>query len=170
MIKTLIFFLLLISTFVRAQDVFEFCRSGDLKGLKALVEKEPNCVNAKNEYGFSPLIIASYRGQVSIVKFLLSHGANINFESEEGPALMGTCYSGNYKLSKLLIKAGADVNYQHKSGNTPLHYAVTSGNGQLIKYLISCGADVKKINGEGKSARDIAEDSGNIRAIQLLEK
>ncbi len=170
MSKVLISFLLFLSAFVRSQNVFEFCRSGDLKGLKALVEKEPDCVNAKNEYGFSPLIIASYRGQVAIVKFLLKNGANIDFESEEGPALMGTCYSGNYNLSKLLIKAGADVNYQHKSGNTPIHYATISGNSQLVKYLMTRRADPTKINADGKSAKDLAKDNGDIKILQLFER
>jgi ankyrin repeat protein len=50
------------------------CKDGNLEKVKQLLEKGAD-VNAKNKYGGTALMYASYQGHEEIVKLLKSYGA-----------------------------------------------------------------------------------------------
>ena len=61
---------------------------------------------------------------VSDVRFLIEHGANVNSVTKFGRSpLHEAALYGRYDISKLLIEAGADVNARNPRGETPLYYA-----------------------------------------------
>jgi len=152
-----------------AQGIFDACRKGDTSAIIAMIKVNPDTVNCRNEGGFTPLIIAGYKGQIEVVKLLLKHNADVNAKSGEGTVLMGACFKGNVELATLLIKHHADVNSANDLGTTPLMYAILGQKIELIKLLLDNGAvkDVKERS--GKTALDYAIQSGNKEIIELVD-
>jgi ankyrin repeat protein len=152
-----------------AQGIFDACRKGDTSAIKAMIKVNPDTVNCRNEGGFTPLIIAGYKGQIEVVKLLLKHNADVNAKSGEGTVLMGACFKGNVELAALLIKHHADVNSANDLGTTPLMYAILGQKIELINLLLDNGAvkDVKERS--GKTALDYAIQSGNKEIIELVD-
>ncbi len=166
--KLSVVILFLITTTLSAQDVFEAARLGDLTRLRELVKLKPDTVNALNNAGFTPLIIAVYRDRIEAVEFLLASGANVDADSPEGSALLGACYKGHLRLAQLLIGRGAALNRPNTHGTTALMYAAMSGNAELVKFLLNRGADKKAAEKSGKTALDYAAVSGSVEIRRLL--
>ena len=71
-------------------SIFEACRTGDVAIIEELYQANPAVINSVDAKGFTPLILASYNEQGTIVDFLLEKGANINAQDVAGnTALMG---------------------------------------------------------------------------------
>jgi ankyrin repeat protein len=159
----------LLSFHSSAQGIFDACRKGDTSAIKAMIKVNRDTVNCRNESGFTPLIIAGYKGQIEVVKLLLKHKADVNAKSGEGTVLMGACFKGNVELAELLMKHHADVNSANDLGTTPLMYAILGQKIELIKLLLENGAvkDVKERS--GKTALDYAIQSGNKEIIDLVD-
>ena len=56
---------------------------GHLEIVKFLLEKGAS-IDSKNDYGSTPLHLASMKGHLEIVKLLLGEGANIDAKDENG--------------------------------------------------------------------------------------
>src|SRR6187402_94274 len=68
-------------------------------------------VNARNDYGATPLSEAAITGNVAVIGKLLSAGAEVDGANADGQtALMVLARTSNVEAAKLLIKHGADVN------------------------------------------------------------
>ncbi|KAL6628014.1 ankyrin repeat-containing domain protein [Neocallimastix sp. 'constans'] len=95
------------------------------------------------------LVNACECGKISLVKYLIEHGLDINKENIQGQSLLFyACSGGNENLVKYLIEQkGADINKEDKyNGETILFNACSSGNENLVKYLIEHGLDINKEN------------------------
>ena len=111
------------------------CKYGDLDKVKKLIDKGAN-VNAKNEYGWTPLHIAAWKGHPKVVKLLIKAGAKVNATKDDGwtPLHLAARW-GNTEISKLLIDKGANVNATNDDGDTPLHYAAKYGHIEIVEIL-----------------------------------
>jgi ankyrin repeat protein len=82
----------------------------------------PGNVNARNQWGSTPLIEASARGRAGIVKALLVAGADANAADNSGStALIWACRNGSLESARLLVAAKALVNARNAGGRTPLN-------------------------------------------------
>ena len=98
--------------------IIHAARLGETAVLQELIDKHAN-VNATDEKGYTPLIIACYNNQYEAAKFLLQSGAYVNAQDHGGnTALMGGSFKGYPDIAELLIKNGADLNMQHGNGGT----------------------------------------------------
>lgn len=90
-----------------------------------------------NQYGWTPLHIASYNGELSKVNLLLKSTAHINTKDNTGcTPLHRAVQSGFITLVETLINKGANANIQNNAGNTPLHWALQWGYIKIINFLI----------------------------------
>merc|ERR1712078_113458 len=65
-------------------------------------------VNAKSEYGATPLHWASQEGYTDIVKLLIEKGADVNAKDEEGKTPLNWASEGGHTdIVKLLVEKGA---------------------------------------------------------------
>lgn len=79
---------------------------------------------------FTPLIIATFEKQTSIVKFLLENGADPNY-SGINKVFNNLSYSiveSNIEIVGLLLKHGADVESKDKFFRSPVHYLFMTSN------------------------------------------
>ena len=114
-------------------------------------------VNTRRNNDQTPLHIASYFGNVEIVRLLLDHGADpeANAEGDMGEKPLHKVSCGKYRspedgvrVAELLLERGADVNTRCNDHCTPLHIASYFGNIEIVRLLLDNGAD-PETNAEG---------------------
>ncbi len=119
---------------------------GDLKKVKEIIDRDPNQINVQDVQGFTPLHLASGKGHIEIVEFLLNHGADTELEICTGdtPLTLATRFAGGgkYETIKALLEHGAMVDHKGLLGQTALHHATIYSGEKAINLLISYGADV----------------------------
>lgn len=72
-----------------------------------------------------------------IIKFLVEHGVDINYENKKGyTPLTEAIKINDIDLVKYLVELGANVNKPNKSGITPIAYAVVLNNFPIATYLV----------------------------------
>ena len=104
-------------------------------------------------YGMPLLHVAVQEENFEFVKFLVSHGADVNGKDTDGSTVIHRAANRNEKLAiiRFLVSKGAgiNINTQDMGGDTPLHVAAFSGYVAVAQYLVSQGADVNIQNREG---------------------
>ncbi|MDH6251085.1 ankyrin repeat protein [Chryseobacterium sp. H1D6B] len=159
----------LISAQEKSKSIFDTARSGTVAEVKEQMKKNPDVINQTNESGFSPLILACYRGNVEVADFLIDHVKDINYTSQEGTALAGLSVKYNKKLAEHLLKKNADPNIPDATGSTPLFWAVKFGNKELIELLLRYKADKSKKDSMGMTPFEYALQTNNKEIINLLK-
>ena len=150
---------------------FDDCRTGNLTGLKQLIEDDPSLVQARDTKGFTPLIIAVYNHQPEIAQYLIEKGADVNAQDTAGnTALMGAAFKGYVNLAQMLIDAGADVNLRNGNGAPALTFAATFGQQQIAQVLLNKGALINLPDARGKTSYDHAVLQENEAMIALMKK
>lgn len=165
-------FLFIISfQFALAQEknIFDIARTGTVADAKNFVKENPKAVLSVNENGFSALVLATYRGNNEIAKFLIENGSDINGNSAMGTPLMAAVVKGNNEIAKLLIEKGANLNPTDANGTTALIYAVQFKNVELVKLLVEKKADKTNVDKKGKTAFEYAVFSENEEIMNLLK-
>jgi len=72
------------------------CEDGDLEEAQSLIDKGANIEAEDNINGWSPLVIASWKGHEPIVRLLIDKGANI-----EAWALQEAAFGGHASILEL---------------------------------------------------------------------
>lgn len=115
----------------------------------------------------SPLFMSAKRGNVSIARRLLDHGAQVDRCVVGGTALEEAVGSGNVALVELFISRGAAVeNLKH--GMTPLYYSAMKGHAQVCAALLRGGAEVDLEKGNCTTPLIAACQHGRENVVSLL--
>ncbi len=169
MMKIIILLFLLTQTVFAQTNVFDIARSGTVEQVRELFKTNPESINSKNENGHTPLILATYRGNVAVAKFLIENSKTINVAADMGTPLMAATVKGDVDLAILLLENDANPNLTDDNGTVALMYAIQFQNIDLVKLLLANKADKTLKNKEGKSAFDYAIKSGNQVIIDLIK-
>ncbi len=148
-------------------DIWEEMTVEQLKGH--LQKKD---VNARNEYGQTPLMIASgWNSNPEIVQLLIDNGANINGRDIGGstPLMYASQHTSNPEVIQLLIDSGANINGRDKNGYTPLMYASAHNfNPEVIQLLINNGANIDAMRENRDTALIIASFHNTPEVVEIL--
>jgi len=105
-----------------AGGIMKAAQSGDLDKVKEFVLKNPELVNTKGGKNETLLLKAVESGNLELVEFLLSKGADVNACDKGGDTPLHKASAlGHQAMAKLLIDRGADVNSIGLYGWQPLH-------------------------------------------------
>ena len=165
----LFFFLFLFQGAFSQQDIFDIARKGTAEELKTAMKQNPDIINSVNKEGYSPLILASYKGNVAVAHILIQNVKDINGSSPMGTPLMAAVVKGNKEIVQALPENNADPNLTDVHGTTALIYAVQFKNAAILKLLLDHKADKSKIDDKGKTAFEYAVFSNDEEIINLLK-
>eukprot|EP00658_Telonema_sp_P-2_P022081 TRINITY_DN18814_c0_g1_i1.p1 TRINITY_DN18814_c0_g1~~TRINITY_DN18814_c0_g1_i1.p1 ORF type:complete len:253 (+),score=56.33 TRINITY_DN18814_c0_g1_i1:112-870(+) len=128
----------------RAKDVDLLRASveGNLDHVKLVSTHLPERVNMADETGYTPLILASEYGHLSIVQVLLKSKADVAAQTRamRFTALHLAAREGKEEVVGELLSARADMGTQDKDDRTALALALESGHKNVIKLLKSDGS------------------------------
>ncbi|XP_075220577.1 uncharacterized protein LOC142323987 [Lycorma delicatula] len=113
----------------------------------SLLIKYGACVNARDNYGRTPLMqpLIAQRRDIRAVYELINGGAGIKEIDSYGNTLLH--YANSAELAYVFVKCGAPVNIKNSLGQTPLMFAILlQKNVDVIKSLVECGEDVNCVD------------------------
>ena len=147
-------------------------------------------LEARDQYGATPLNWAAGYGCAECVTLLLKAGAKVMARNLKGVTPL---HVAGPKIAPLLIAAGADINGVDSNGNkplhrqfhsaflpvgvnvrnsqgfTPLHFAALDGNEEAVRWLLSQGADPSAASTAPYEYRDGLGAEWGREQVQLIE-
>nr|WP_064591338.1 ankyrin repeat domain-containing protein [Orientia tsutsugamushi] len=150
-------------------------RNHDFKMTEILLSHGNAIIDMQNNKGQTPLHLAStrphtYQGasallskeSLSIAQALLTHGANVNLEDEDGNTALhcATNHFHHKEITEILLNHGANVNAQNNLGDTALHRAAKNGLLPTVVCLLKSGANVHLKGENGNSVLHCAAQQG----------
>jgi ankyrin repeat protein len=123
-----------------------------------LVEHGAN-VDTRDKDHVTLLHLASYFRERNLVRVLLSHGAYVNAEDDQGRTPLYTLFweADDYSdedffgVAQLLVERGAVLNAREKNYETPLHLVSYLPDLKLVQMLLDRGANVNAEDNRGRT-------------------
>ncbi|KAJ3931415.1 MAG: ankyrin repeat-containing domain protein [Lentinula lateritia] len=142
--------------------------AGNKKMLEFLMSKG---AKIDFQYGSALQSVAYHTGNISISKWLLDNGANVNVQvGQFGNALQASVWGHHKSTIKLLIEYGANINATGGPYGSALQAAGIMGKEEIVQLLLDYGADVHAHYGQLDTALQAAACCGNAKIIELLLK
>ncbi|XP_036176025.1 BRCA1-associated RING domain protein 1 isoform X2 [Myotis myotis] len=121
----------------------------------------------RNHKGETLLHIASIKGDIPSVAYLLQNGSDPNVKDHAGwTPLHEACSHGHLQVVELLLQHKALVNTPGYQNDSPLHDAAKNGHVDIVKLLLSHGASRNAVNIFGLRPVDYA-DSKTMKSLLL---
>ena len=120
--------------------------SGDLARLRSLLA-EGVSVDSVDEDGTTALMAGAFAGERRVVRLLLDHGADPNFQDDSDLTALMNAVIGDGEMDlegghdvfreivEVLLEAGADTRLEDETGSTAVGYAVLYGLDDLARLL-----------------------------------
>jgi len=148
--------------------------------ITQLLLSEGAKVDAKDKFGFTPLISAAANGNYKSAKALLEMGADIEVQDTgkwQGTAILwASVFSGQKNWNdvvKLLVAKKANVNVHFKNMGVhnwyPLHFVANAGTLEMTKLLVDAGAEVNPVDGNGRTPMYLAQNGGHQEVVKYLK-
>ncbi len=179
-----------------AESLFQAVKQSDLAAVKAILDRDPGLLEARDPNGLSVLLVATYYGRKEILNDLLGRGPRLTvFEAAAagvpGPvrqavdenASLATAYApdgytalglasffGHLEIVNLLLGRGAEVNApsRNEMGVMALHSAAAAQHLAIAEVLIENGAEVNRPSAGGSTALHRAAQNGQLAMVRLL--
>jgi ankyrin repeat protein len=154
-------------------DVFAACMAGARERALELIGREPGLVEAYSGDGWTPLHLACFFAQSSLVEALIAQGADVNARSRNAmrnAPLHAAAAGRTREALRVLLEHGADVNARQEGGWTALHAASQNGDVEMARLLIAGGADVEIRAANQQNAMDLALGKGHQAVVDLLDE
>lgn len=141
-------------------------------GVVELLIEHGADVNRGDIGGTTPLMRLMQGGisQSDKVNLLLNYEADTRSVDNKGLTVLHyMAKSGRLANPEILIKHGADLNARDRSGQTPLHSAVTGiNNPNVIEALIELGADMNATDNKGNTPLHEGAGMGRVQSVEAL--
>ena len=125
-----------------------------------IFERQKELVNSKQQDDFTTVLYACHRGNLEILKLLVSFGGDVRASSRNGVTCLHlACVSGNLDVVKyLLLVHDFDCRIKSaSSGSQPIHVATNAGNLDIVQYLVQvCSVDPLAEDRNGENCLTLA--------------
>lgn len=148
LVRKLTFMVLCVGLFLSAgvfgaQEIFDAIKAGDLAKVKAVVEADPQVLNAQDHYGQTPLVAALQAEKPEIAAFLIAGGADVNARDTAGATPLSYAITGGFSgIAKMLIERKADIDTPAMWKLRPLAFALEFGRLDIAGMLLDKGAAI----------------------------
>ena len=90
---------------INRYNLIEAMKNNDINKINSILKSGKADINSKDKYCETALMIASYKGNLEIVKLLIDNGADINAKDNEGwNALIEASYEGHLGVVQYLVE------------------------------------------------------------------
>lgn len=149
-----------------AAELFAAIKQGDDAAAERLLDADPTLLDARDENGLSPTLVALYHGKNDIAKALLARGPKLNaFEAAA---------AGDAKRVRDLVGLDRDLaNAVSPDGFSALGLAAFFKRREVVRYLLEMGADPRPASRQGGFTAlhsAVATDAGDVdvEIVRLL--
>ena len=150
-----------------APGALELLQSGDLDGLRRLLDQDSAASESRDATGVSLLMHALYRGQRDLAELIASKKKALDqFEA----ASLGRLDSLKKSIGEEIRRESTAVNARSKDGFTALHFASYFGQPAAARVLIENGAAVDAVAANPTQVMPLhsAASARNLEAVRLL--
>ena len=146
------------------------CRAGDIQKVQQLLQSGTRVNSADKGTGLFALGIAAYKGNFPLVKYLIENGADVNFQSFLGPAILA---SKTEEIALFLLEQGTDLSrYKGEKGSLiyKLLFFTAAGNGWniLLSEIHKKTANPDLLDNNNRTPLFAAASNGNIETLKML--
>jgi hypothetical protein len=126
-------------------------------------------VRGRNGFIWTPLMWASKNGYVDIVKWLLSHGADLNARTAHGwNSLHFATFCSRIEVARILLDHNIDVEAQTNNGQTPSRLALDNGRVDIVGLLLGHCVDVNVRDDRYWTPLHFASSEGDLELMRML--
>jgi len=129
-------------------------KSESPKAAMVLAKHPQTNLNAQNQVGETPLMLAAINNQLELAKVLIENGADVN--KPDWTPLHYAATRGHRDMMRLLLDNDAYIDSESANGTTPLMLAAYSGTPLAVKLLLEEGADPTLVNHGQATALSLA--------------
>jgi len=124
------------------ENLLKYSQVGDFENVKIALEEGAD-VHAKNENGYTALLVTAWGGNTDVAKLLIEKGADVNVKgNDDWTPLMYAAQEGHTEIVKLLIENNADVNVKLPNRDlTALMLSAKKGHIEIVSLLKKAGAN-----------------------------
>lgn len=141
-------------------------REPSLKVAETLISWPKTDIDFRNSQDESPLMIASLKGHLDIVRKLIERDADVN--KTGWTPLHYAATGGDVAVIRLLLEHSAYIDASSPNGSTPLMMAAMYGTASAVKLLLEEGADPLLKNDLELSAIDFANRARREESAQII--
>ena len=149
------------------------CKEDVMIIVKSLIEKRECDFSGVCASGQTAFHVASEKGHLTIIKYLIGQGCNPLLRDENGnTAVHLAALNGHLSILKhYREQQSCDFKFLNSKGETPLHSACQGGNLSNIQYLIEeCAVKINSKDKNGNTPIHKAVLNGHLSVIEYLIK
>ncbi|CAM9856850.1 unnamed protein product [Chrysoparadoxa australica] len=151
------------------QELLNAADNGNQKGVKDLLDKDANIIEAKDEKGWRALMFAARNGHIKVIDVLLEKGADrcaANMDNDT--ALIIAARHGHKEVIDALLKKRININAPNNVGWTALIMAAAHGHKECVLALLGGGAYIEYNNNRCGTALMLAAFYGRKEVVLAL--